>query len=52
MLVVPEQMAALMQWYEGEAQSLHPVERAARLHSDFVKIHPLWMAMAAQPVCC
>lgn len=40
MLLVPEQMAALMDWYHGDAQQLHPVERAARLHSDFVKIHP------------
>ncbi|MBK9393177.1 MAG: Fic family protein [Uliginosibacterium sp.] len=40
MLVVPEQMAALLHWYDHEAASLHPVERAARLHSDFVKIHP------------
>lgn len=40
MLVVPEQMAALLHWYDHEAARLHPVERAARLHSDFVKIHP------------
>lgn len=40
MLVVHEQMAALLHWYDHEAARLHPVERAARLHSDFVKIHP------------
>lgn len=40
MLLVPAQMAEMMQWYDTEAASLHPVERAARLHSDFVKIHP------------
>lgn len=40
MLQVPEQMTALLHWYDHEAASLHPVERAARLHSDFVKIHP------------
>lgn len=40
MLLVPEQMAALMHWYDSEAASLHPVVRAARLHVDFVKIHP------------
>ncbi|MDC7697648.1 Fic family protein [Vogesella indigofera] len=40
MLQVPEQMAALLDWYDHEAGDLHPVERAARLHSDFVKIHP------------
>ena len=39
-LHVAEQMEALMQWYNNEAQALHPVERAARLHVDFVKIHP------------
>lgn len=40
MLLVPEQMAALMHWIDHEATALHPVERAARLHVDFVKIHP------------
>lgn len=40
MLQVPEQMAALLDWYDHEASDLHPVERAAQLHSDFVKIHP------------
>jgi Fic family protein len=40
MLVVPEQMTALVNWYDTLAAQLHPVERAARLHLDFVKIHP------------
>lgn len=40
MLLVPEQMAALLYWYDHDATALHPVERAARLHVDFVKIHP------------
>jgi Fic family protein len=40
LLQVPEQMAALLRWYDTEAVELHPVERAARLHVDFVKIHP------------
>ncbi len=40
MLLVPEQMAALLHWADHEAAALHPVERAARLHVDFVKIHP------------
>lgn len=39
-LVVPEQMQAMMAWYQNEAQQLHPVERAARLHGELVKIHP------------
>lgn len=37
---IPAQMAELMEWYAGEAQALHAVERAAILHSWFVKIHP------------
>jgi len=37
---VPERMAGLIHWYETEAPALHPVERAARVHGDFVKIHP------------
>ena len=39
-LVVPEQMQAMMAWNQNEAQQLHPVERAARLHGELVKIHP------------
>lgn len=39
-LRVPALMAALMEWYKQEAAVLHPVERAARLHVDFVGIHP------------
>lgn len=39
-LHLPEQMAAFAHWCCGEATKLHPVERAARIHSDFVKIHP------------
>lgn len=39
-LLVSEQMKELMNWYHGEAQRLHPVERSAILHSLFVKIHP------------
>jgi Fic family protein len=37
-LHVPEQMADLVQAYH--AFTGHPIERAARLHVDFVKIHP------------
>ncbi len=33
-------MAAFSQWCSNEAQQLHPVERAARIHGEFVKIHP------------
>jgi Fic family protein len=37
-LHVPQQMSELMDWYHSF--SAHPIERAARLHGDFVKIHP------------
>lgn len=39
-LQVPEQMEAFIEWYTYDAQALHPVERAARVHGEFVKIHP------------
>jgi len=29
-----------IEWYEQVGRTLHPVERAARVHVDFVKIHP------------
>lgn len=38
--LVPELMERFIAWYREEAMKLHPVERAARVHSDFVKIHP------------
>ena len=37
---VESEMQAFISWYKNEATSLHPVERAARVHGDFVKIHP------------
>lgn len=39
-IFVGEQMKEMMNWYQNEAQNLHPVKRAAILHSIFVKIHP------------
>lgn len=39
-VVVPEEMERFINWYQTEATALHPVERAARVHSDFVRIHP------------
>lgn len=39
-LQVPADMDALEQWYNSMSRRLHPVEIAARLHSDFIKIHP------------
>ena len=39
-LQVPEQMSAFTNWCSTEAQALHPIERSARVHGEFVKIHP------------
>tara|TARA_R110000824_G_scaffold94139_4_gene227416 strand:- start:94 stop:882 length:789 start_codon:yes stop_codon:yes gene_type:complete len=39
-LQVPEQMQAFIEWYNTDAGDLHPVDRAARVHGEFVKIHP------------
>lgn len=39
-LHVPERMAEFIAWYQEKAGALHPVERAARVHADFVGIHP------------
>ncbi len=39
-LHMQEEMSRLVAWYFNEAQALHPVEQAAQLHADFVKIHP------------
>ena len=38
-LKVPEAMEGLLPWYRAASEE-HPVERAARLHVDFVGIHP------------
>ena len=37
---VPSKMEAFVSWYKSEAQTLHAVERACRVHVDFVGIHP------------
>lgn len=39
-VVVPQKMQQLIEWYYGEGQKLHVIERASILHTDFVKIHP------------
>ena len=39
-VVVPERMERLLQWYQDEGSTLHPLVRASILHSDFLKIHP------------
>jgi len=38
--VLPDKMAELMRWYREDAQQLHPIDRAAQLHTRFVEIHP------------
>lgn len=39
-LHVESEMQDFFTWYQTTGLSLHPVERAARVHADFVKIHP------------
>ena len=38
-LHLPAEMAALVEWHD-QAGAMNPVERAAELHTRFVKIHP------------
>jgi Fic family protein len=38
--LVESEMNLFLEWYRTEGVVLHPVERAARVHADFVKIHP------------
>lgn len=33
-------MAQFVDWYNIEADQLHSIERAAKIHADFVAIHP------------
>jgi Fic family protein len=37
---VPLKMQEFIKWYNKEAVNMHPIERAARIHVDFVGIHP------------
>ncbi|MBL0731788.1 MAG: Fic family protein [Desulfosarcina sp.] len=37
---VQTEMSNFSAWYKNDAQKIHPIERAARVHADFVKIHP------------
>lgn len=39
-VVVPELMERFVETVDNEWSTLHPVERAAKVHSEFVKIHP------------
>ncbi|WP_321797677.1 Fic family protein [Caballeronia sp. J97] len=38
-LDLPAELAALVEWH-ADAGNMHPVERAAELHTRFVRIHP------------
>ncbi len=33
-------MEKFITWYKNDSAKLHPIERAARVHIDFVGIHP------------
>ncbi|GMQ57733.1 Fic family protein [Vallitalea sediminicola] len=40
-LVLKDKMNKFIKWYMSkDAKEMHPIERAARVHGDFVKIHP------------
>lgn len=39
-IIIQEKMDRLMNWYNKEAQNLHPIERGIMLHVIFVGIHP------------
>ena len=39
-LHLESQMQSFINWYAMEGKSLHPVDRATRVHADFIKIHP------------
>lgn len=38
--MIQGKMKQMMNWYDEEGISLHPVERGAMLHAIFVGIHP------------
>ncbi|WP_026470179.1 Fic family protein [Alkanindiges illinoisensis] len=38
--VIADKMNQFVEWYHQQAAHLHPVERAAYVHADFVGIHP------------
>ena len=35
-----DKMAQFIDWYNTKADLMHPIERAAKVHADFVGIHP------------
>jgi Fic family protein len=38
--LLTDKMIQFVDWYHAKATTLHPIERAARVHADFVGIHP------------
>lgn len=38
--LLTEKMAQFLDWYHTKAHTLHPIEKAAKVHADFVGIHP------------
>lgn len=38
--LVADKMQQFIAWYQRDAHKLHPIERAAKVHADFVGIHP------------
>jgi Fic family protein len=39
-IFLKDQMSRFIDWYHSETNYLHPTERAAKVHADFVSIHP------------
>ena len=39
-LAVPQQMTDFVKWHHNNVNKLHPIELSARVHTDFVGIHP------------
>ena len=37
---VDDAMNGLLEWYNNQSESLHPIVRAAILHTEFIRIHP------------
>jgi len=46
MLLVPEQMTALLHWYDTDAVNLHPVMRGARLPRHWLMLGLMECALA------
>ncbi|OUY05868.1 Fic family protein [Acinetobacter populi] len=38
--LITDKIAQFIDWYNNEAARVHPIERAAKVHADFVGIHP------------